>query len=758
MAVVEMILEDKEQQPNDDHHKPYEVVLDNDSSLASEGYSSHSTAQLLVYKQFSVGRRADDDDGEQGLADDELCYIFAFLSNDIASLIKVSMSCKHFRYLAVERLFIDQGLLANMLLHSVNNQLYIRQVILKHVTTEKGKVNDLSLIKADEQIFGSCIANCSTSTITRVDSEEQADLLNTCIDSLLLNYLNNVKKNPYKLVYVEVFDSYWRSVIDLARNCKNDEKDNEKLYCAFRNFMKNLVQFQSYSSKFELDRRWGLSTSNLIIQDLLIKTLYGLYIITLIAIIVFLLFPNQVLESMTLLFLFCVTMGVTFTLSSISGHFYLFSMLYWIYKGSRDISRIDSVCNNLFTTPIQDKIPTFDPIISQHARALIGHFRYARSYFIYYYHILMRTQVKRMVREICVHNGIREEFMVRFENICNESWWNDLNDLTDDILSTRFLFTVLDIIPMVSICLWIANSSLKSFLGEEALHVIGFLILNISLLISSVELFDIVRSYILTNNITIHYSSSNPERGKYVQKQRKKEQAMIQWKDNFIKQSCNLLSTKRFFSTSSLLQQQSKNDDPLQFGLGKEVIEKLPPYFVDFHRGIANDPEKSIATGSLQVIRGETFISQLFATLGGLPKENEGAQVIVKIEDNYWKRTFDGEALTSKWSIKDDLVIESFGIFSFGFKLVPIYRNDLEGYENAPYEIVGFEHQFKKMYLFGFIPLPRLLSIDPSGHSICVFDKNSRPTNSWYVEVNIKNPIIGHLCSYIGVMSINSKL
>src|SRR3989338_10814839 len=81
-----------------------------------------------------------------------------------------------------------------------------------------------------------------------------------------------------------------------------------------------------------------------------------------------------------------------------------------------------------------------------------------------------------------------------------------------------------------------------------------------------------------------------------------------------------------------------------------------------------------LANGKLKVTRGKTLISQLFATIGGLPKENqEGAQVNVKIEDNHWKRKFDGEDLTSKWSIKEDLVVETFGLISFGFKLVPIY-------------------------------------------------------------------------------------
>jgi hypothetical protein len=170
------------------------------------------------------------------------------------------------------------------------------------------------------------------------------------------------------------------------------------------------------------------------------------------------------------------------------------------------------------------------------------------------------------------------------------------------------------------------------------------------------------------------------------------------------------------------------------YGLG-ELGKQLPEHIYKYHT------TGGLAKGNFKVTRGK-FLGNLCATLGGLPKANESAEVIVDTRDNVWHRTFDGKPLISKWDTKSGLVLERFGIFSFGFQFAPVF--------DKKHNIIGFKHVFKKMWLFNMIPLPRFLAIDPSGSTICVDGSK----DSWHVEVNITNPIIGKLAKYEGIISV----
>ncbi|KAG2382034.1 hypothetical protein C9374_005826 [Naegleria lovaniensis] len=244
----------------------------------------------------------------------------------------------------------------------------------------------------------------------------------------------------------------------------------------------------------------------------------------------------------------------------------------------------------------------------------------------------------------------------------------------------------------------------------------------------------------------------------------------------------------RSFHCNKLHSQSESNDDlnfgsrrshmetkllkVFEFGLGKNHVQALPEYFMKFHTGQHvehhNYYRPLIARGHLVVTHGNNWFNRLLAKIGGLPKENlKGAEVTVTVdeEQGVWKRKFDGREMNSKWEIwksrnesDESYVVESFGPFAFGFKLNPIYgklteeidqnatSNKSDEIQQQEQHIIGFEHSFRKMWFFN-VPVPAMLALDPSGKSVCV---NSR---SWYVEVNISNPLIGTICSYKGIMT-----
>ena len=206
------------------------------------------------------------------------------------------------------------------------------------------------------------------------------------------------------------------------------------------------------------------------------------------------------------------------------------------------------------------------------------------------------------------------------------------------------------------------------------------------------------------------------------------------------------MNTTPLFRKSFSMAMYHNNVSPFEFGLGEKIISQLPDYFVKFHQGDATRQTVIEASGYLKVTRG-SFIGNLLATIGGLPKACEKAHVTAQSIGHGWNRNFDGKELNSKWSIRNGMVVESFGIFNFGFDFIPIYRNN-----DPTSQPIGFEHRFRKMWIFGVVPIPKLLALDPSGTSVCLVE--GQPPKSWHVEVNITNPIVGHICSYSGIMSM----
>ena len=174
-----------------------------------------------------------------------------------------------------------------------------------------------------------------------------------------------------------------------------------------------------------------------------------------------------------------------------------------------------------------------------------------------------------------------------------------------------------------------------------------------------------------------------------------------------------------------------------------DISRNIPKQILDFHSG----NYRGFAKGNLNCKRGKG-IGNFIATLARFPKENEITPVVVHVDGGVWHRNFNNErSLNSKWNVKNGFIIERFGVFSFIFQMKPIF--------NEENNVIGFEHVFKKMKLFGFIPVPSLIAVDPSGKCFAIQkDDQKMDKKSWFVEVNIQIPLIGKLASYSGIMSI----
>ncbi|KAF0984470.1 hypothetical protein FDP41_000369 [Naegleria fowleri] len=483
----------------------------------------------------------------QQLADDEMCCVMDFLVNDIPTVMAVSTCCKRFRCLVLEKLNFEQVYFHRMLLcdESINylrNKLLI-QVLFKNslefrkwclVTRKYRQVVPNLVVESDASVQPVTL-EVPAADVASDDKQEYHDSYHA-LDHLIVE-----KKNSYKILYYNLFSNCLDLIVEKASQefyrhpssttVTSKTSDKSNMYNLFQQLTYSVIDFQQNEITFERELAWGISNQNLIIQDGLIKTLFSLHLLTLLTIIVFQwIMYDQLLESIILLFLFSVTLGVTLTLCWSIGHFPLFSWFYWLYYGSLDLFRIEEQCNLISTANHNNHYENKDiskliSTLHMHGIALLKHFRMARAYFIYYYHLLMRAQLKQVVRELCEKNNVKEQFQMRFEILCHNAWWNSLIDLSDDILSTRFFICVLDIVSVLAFSLWLGNSSLQKYINHEILKMVRFLIIHGCLLISSIELFDIVRSYIVTNNNTFSECSIK------LRERRQKAEDTIRWKD-----------------------------------------------------------------------------------------------------------------------------------------------------------------------------------------------------------------------------------
>ncbi|KAG2387051.1 hypothetical protein C9374_002086 [Naegleria lovaniensis] len=480
----------------------------------------------------------------QQLADDEMCCVMDFLVNDIPTVMAVSTCCKRFRFLVLEKLNLEQLYFHRILLcdesvHYLRNKLLIQVLFKNSLEFRKWcavtKRQAAKLHVDDSSSISSTTLEVSTSASDI--TQESHDDYHT-LDHLIVE-----KKNSYKILYYNLFSNCLDLIVEKASQeiCHSTvttpQIDKSNMYNLFQQLTYSVIDFQQNEITFERELAWGISNQNLIIQDRLIKTLFSLHLLTLLTIIVSqFIMHDQLLESIILLFLFSVTLGVTLTLCWTIGHFPLFSWFYWLYHGSLDLFHIEEQCN-LMTNANQNgashllekkEISKHVSTLHMHGIALLKHFRLARSYFIYYYHLLMKSQLKQVVRELCIKNNVKEQFQMRFEMLCHNAWWNSLIDLSDDILSTRFFICVFDIVPVLAFSLWLGNSSLHKYVNHEILKAVRFLIIHGSLLVSSIELFDIVRSYIVTNNNTFSECSIK------LRERRQKAEDTIKWKEGII--------------------------------------------------------------------------------------------------------------------------------------------------------------------------------------------------------------------------------
>jgi len=164
-------------------------------------------------------------------------------------------------------------------------------------------------------------------------------------------------------------------------------------------------------------------------------------------------------------------------------------------------------------------------------------------------------------------------------------------------------------------------------------------------------------------------------------------------------------------------------------GLEEPLLSDLPRGVVKFH------VIGGRAIGRMKVTRGSKIIQKWLATLGGLPRDNPSATVDVTVRNNEWFRQFDGKHLKSKWSLKNGLVLEDFGLFQFGFHLKPFTKSGVTK---------GFHHVTKRMYILG-IPIPRFLGLVADG-----ITRVSESGDGWFVDVEVSSPIFGLLVSYQG--------
>ena len=162
-----------------------------------------------------------------------------------------------------------------------------------------------------------------------------------------------------------------------------------------------------------------------------------------------------------------------------------------------------------------------------------------------------------------------------------------------------------------------------------------------------------------------------------------------------------------------------------------EVPRLLPPFMLRFHS------EGARVRGVLNVTRGESLLSNVLATLGGLPPAMKEAQTTVKSDGRTWHRRFGKFDMVSHLRYEAGLVMETFYLFG----IVPV-RFGFHWSEHP--DLKGFTHTTKRMWVMG-VPVPRALMLTADG-----FTRGHEGGTGWRVEVDVMAPLVGRLVRYHG--------
>lgn len=158
-------------------------------------------------------------------------------------------------------------------------------------------------------------------------------------------------------------------------------------------------------------------------------------------------------------------------------------------------------------------------------------------------------------------------------------------------------------------------------------------------------------------------------------------------------------------------------------------FDRLDPLLREFHQTVPNR-----GRGQLAVERSPRLIGRLLATLAGLPQKAERVQVDLDVTaiagGECWVRSFSGKPFVTTQRPWRDLLLESGGPLTFGFRLVV--------------EAGGMRFDQQRTWILG-IPLPKLLA--PRVSAVV-----TPAAGGWHIDVRMAAPLIGPMIRYHGTM------
>ena len=158
-------------------------------------------------------------------------------------------------------------------------------------------------------------------------------------------------------------------------------------------------------------------------------------------------------------------------------------------------------------------------------------------------------------------------------------------------------------------------------------------------------------------------------------------------------------------------------------------FDRLDSVLREFHQSVPNR-----ARGQLAVERSPVLVGRLLAQLAGLPHAAERINVDLDVTaiagGERWVRRFKGKPLVTAQRPWRDLLLESGGPLTFGFRLVV--------------EAGGMRFDQQRTWFLG-ISLPKVLA--PRVSAIV-----TPAEGGWHIDVRMAAPLLGPLIRYHGTM------
>jgi hypothetical protein len=174
---------------------------------------------------------------------------------------------------------------------------------------------------------------------------------------------------------------------------------------------------------------------------------------------------------------------------------------------------------------------------------------------------------------------------------------------------------------------------------------------------------------------------------------------------------------------------QSQAETPLYRHVLGSDFGRLDPLLQEFHRTVPNQ-----GRGQLTVERSPRLIGRMLATLAGLPQTAERVLVDLHVtaigDGERWVRSFNGRPLMTTQRPWRNLLLESGGPLTFGFRLVV--------------EAGGMLFDQQRTWLLG-VPLPMLLA--PRISAVA-----TPAAGGWHIDVRMALPLVGPMIRYHGIM------